>query len=273
MQQIASLAEIEWIANGVRQKTAEPGCAVAHLIPPVFPAYAKLFHPISRDLAVEDGTVTWQENEKASLREIDASKTPAEQAIQDILKQSTLVYGSAEPGSRLVRIRWAQLARDLGLPFVPTLSSWSFTRQFASGSWPKNLIGPEEGCLATPDRDALVYILQRYTKVNRCFFHVCLLATAEWRDDLMFEGVLDDACLFPENVPEARLTPTYWFPEDRAWLVCTDYDLTFTLVGGPESLVRDLTDSPILECVSVNPETRVDRDADIGDAFHGTLAT
>jgi hypothetical protein len=112
-------------------------------------------------------------------------------------------------------------------------------------------------------RDALISILQRHTKVDRCFFNVWLLATLEWTEDSLFEGILGDASLFPDEVEGARLTPTHWFSEDRSWLVCTDYDLTFTLIGGPESLVRDLLESREVECLPVNPETRVDRDADL----------
>jgi hypothetical protein len=92
---------------------------------------------------------------------------------------------------------------------------------------------------------------------------VWLLATLAWTEDLLFEGILGDASLFPDDVEDVRLTPTHWFPEDRSWLVCTDYDLTFTLIGGPEGLVRDLLESSEVECLPVNPETRVDRDADL----------
>jgi hypothetical protein len=92
---------------------------------------------------------------------------------------------------------------------------------------------------------------------------VWLLATLAWAEDLLFEGMLEDASLFPEEVDDVRLTPTHWFPKDRSWLVCTDYDLTFTLIGGSESLVRDLLASREVECLPANPETRVDRDADL----------
>ncbi len=38
---------------------------------------------------------------------------------------------------------------------------------------------------------------------------------------------------------------------------------TFTLIGGSESLMHDLLASREVECLPVNPETRVDRDADL----------
>ncbi len=263
MKQLTSLSEVEWIVEGVRQKTPENNYTVAHCIPPIFPSYAKIFHPISEDSAVQSDTLTWQEDAQNFTPQPGIPKSPATHVVQEFIERSTLVYGGARPNSRLVRIRWAQLAWRLGLPFTVTLSSWSFTRRFPGRSWPKRLIGPKEGSLEGPERDALVSVLHRHTKVDCCFFHVWLLATNEWREDLLFEGGLRDASLFPEGVPRVHCTPTHWFPEDRSWLVCTDYDLTFTLVGGSESLVRDLVTNPVLECVLVSSEMRVDRNADV----------
>ena len=240
-------------------------CTVAHCIPPIFPAYVKIFHPIYEDLSVQNEELTWQDDATANPA---AEEAQIDQDIQDILSGSTLVYGAAEPGSRPVRICWVQLARRLGLPFVPTLSSWSFTRQFPGGSWPKHLIGPQEGTLASIERDALLSVFHRHTGIDRCFFHFWMLATSEWKKDLLFEGVLDDVRRFPDDVQGVRYTPTHWFPKDRSWLVCTDYDLTFTLVGGPERLVRDLLDHHALECVSVQPGTRVDSKADLESNIH-----
>jgi hypothetical protein len=263
MKQLTSLEEIEWITSGVRQVIADTANSVAHCIPPIFPAYAKLFHPINEALSIKSDDLIWQDEERHASAGLDAPKTPIAQRIQEVIDRSTLVYGHAGPQSRPVRIRWARLAQHLGLPFVPTLSSWSFTRQFPNGSWPRHLIGPQEGNLIGTDRDVLVSILRQHTKVDHCFFHVWLLATLEWTEDLLFEGTLDDASLFPDEVPGVRLAPTHWFPKDRSWLVCTDYDLTFTLIGGSEKLIDGLLNCSNLECVPVIPETRVDRDADL----------
>ena len=245
--------------------TSDAPSTVAHCIPPIFPCYVKMFHPIYEDLSVGNEEQTWQDDAGAKPA---APRTEIEQSIQNALGGSTLVYGGIEPGSRLVRIRWAELARRLSMPFVPTLSSWSFTRQFPGGSWPRRLIGPEEGTLASIEQNALVSVLRRNTDTDRCFFHFSFMATSEWNEDLLFEGSLNDAGQFPEETPNVRCTPTHWFPENHSWLVCTDYDLTFTLVGGPESLTRELLNHHALECVAVQPGTRVDWRADLGNSIH-----
>ena len=84
----------------------------------------------------------------------------------------------------------------------------------------------------------------------------------------MIEGNLDEVERFPNYGLGVRCTPTHWFPEDLSWLVCSDYDLTFSLVGGSEHLVQQLLDHPTLECVRVAPNTRVDWKADLESTTH-----
>lgn len=177
------------------------------------------------------------------------------------MNRATLVYGGPQPGARLARIRWAKLAQRLALPFAPTLSAASFTRRFPGQSWPRRLTGPEEGNLPSPDREILLSILQSHTYVDRCFFHVWYLSTLDWKEDLLFEAALADAAAFPNKMANVRNTPTHWFPADRSWLVCTDYDLTFTIVAGSKRLAHDLLNNPSLECLAITPGTRVDDDA------------
>ena len=262
IKRLELLTESDWISAGVHPRMPDAGVTVAHCILPVFSAYVKVFHPIYEDSAIS-GALTWQEDQKRAPSTNRPPGTAIEQAIAGVLRGSTLVYGGAGPESRLVRLPWVQLAHRLGIPFAPTLSAFSFTRRFPSSSWPRNLIGPVEGNLAAMDRNALAALLQRHTNVDRCFFYVWLLATTDCNEDILFEGALSDASKFPDELESVRFTPTNWFPENRAWLVHTDYDLTFTLIGGSQSLADDLMASPVLECLTVLPETRVDHKADL----------
>ncbi|NEJ22275.1 hypothetical protein GR247_19190 [Rhizobium leguminosarum] len=254
MQRFTDLSEIDWIKHGVAKASPETLGTVSRLIPPVYPAYVKIFHPLYEDLTVEDMQLTWHDHAKL-FRQPTSSEQ--QDAVGTILSNSTMVYGGPTSESQLVRLRWRALCSALGMPYAPTLSVWSFTRYFVGGSWPKRLIGPEEGTLAS-----LISVLRRHTPVGPCFFHLWLLATEDM-EDLVFRGTLDEAATFPDKIPDARLTPTHWFPEDHSWLVCSDYDLTFTLVGGSESLAQDLMDSQLLECVRVHPDTRIDSHADV----------
>jgi len=84
----------------------------------------------------------------------------------------------------------------------------------------------------------LLSILQSHTYTNRCFFHVWFLSTFDCKEDLLFEATLADAAAFPNKVANVRNTPTHWFPADHSWLVCTDYDLTFTTAAASKCLAH-----------------------------------
>lgn len=237
MKLLACLSECGWIDGRVTPMTQDAPNTVAHCIPPVLAGHAKTLHPIYEDLSVRNEERTWQDDASAKPA---VPRTEIEQSIQDVLSRSRLVSGGIEAGSRPVRIRWTELARRLGMPFAPTLSSWSFTRQFPNGSWPRCLIGPEGGTLASVERDALISVLRRNTNTDRCFFHFRFLATSEWTEDLLFEGSPNDAGRFPDERSN----------------------------GGPESLIRELLDHHALECVAVQRGARVDWQADLEGSNH-----
>lgn len=241
-------------------RRGKTGVTVASCVPPMFEAYVKVFHPIFEDLSIEDRQLSWDQAEKRLL--------PEPVSVQDaecVVRRSTLVYSGAEAGSLLRRISWKELAKQYNMAYKATLSANSFSRRFPGGSWPRYLSGPAEGSLEAETRDELAAILDRAFPGTDCYFHFWFLAATVWPDDLLYRGAIKEVAVFPDKVEEVRLTPTHWFPQDHSWLVCTDYDLTFTLVGGPESLIASVMQSGLLECVRVGPDTRVDNRADEAD--------
>jgi hypothetical protein len=71
----------------------------------------------------------------------------------------------------------------------------------------------------------------------------------------LFRGTLDEVA---ESQKENRLGFEYWWPSDRSWCVCSDYDLHFTIIAGRSQLVSALLKHGVLECLEVNPRTRID---------------
>jgi hypothetical protein len=57
-------------------------------------------------------------------------------------------------------------------------------------------------------------------------------------------------------------SPSWWWPEDRAWVVHSEVDYDSTLVGGSCELSRALVDDPELECLEVTPATSLMAHAD-----------
>ena len=77
---------------------------------------------------------------------------------------------------------------------------------------------------------------------------------------LLFEGSLEEA---PEFFSTFQFGPEFWWPADHQWCVSSDYDLTFTTVGGSIQLIAALLESDVLECIEVGPAIRVDDSAPI----------
>jgi hypothetical protein len=79
---------------------------------------------------------------------------------------------------------------------------------------------------------------------------------------LLYLGPLEQLQRFLKET-DRQFTPEYWWPEDRSWCVCSDYDLPFTIVGGSNQLIDSILTNPDLESIRVTPDTRVDYRAPI----------
>ncbi len=250
MQLMHSLQERAWIDAGTRE-----GATVSSCIPPLFAAYAKILHPMYEDPAITDRKLTWDEEEKRHLLRPETD-------LQAILQRATLAYGAPDPDADPQPVSWALLAKRYGLQYTPTIDVSSFTRCFTGDSWPRYLSGPAEGYLPDAERDALAAILDQELKGADCYFHFWLMATTAIESDLLYRGPLREVALFPDGIEAVRLTPTHWFPPDRSWLVYSDYDATYTLVGGPVRLIELLLQDNRLEALQVSADTPIGYRAD-----------
>lgn len=219
------------------------GNFVSLCVPPNFAAYCKIFHPIYTDASVAADCGSWAAAD-------DTPEIPGR-----------LVSTSTDAGPHGPRVRWRELADKYGLQFHPEYNERSLVQVFPDNSWPRSLLGPDEGSLDTSSVRRLTGALQPFTGDATCFFHYDVIATRRCESDVAFCGTLHDAihCCDDEDVYGS---PTHWWPADRAWLVCTDWDLKFTLVGGSTELISRLLSDEELECVAVNQKTRIDSRSD-----------
>jgi hypothetical protein len=178
-----------------------------------------------------------------------------------MLSEATLVYEANEESHSLRRILWRELAERYGLTFHPEITADSFTRNFTGKSWPRYLIGPNEGTLDRETCEKLVNTLSQYPQSQECYFHYDLIATRQYERDLLYEGFLIDV-MDTFEMEEVYGTPSHWWPVSRRWFLCTDWDLPISLFGGPEETVEALIANPVLECVRVQQSTRIDYRAD-----------
>jgi hypothetical protein len=153
-----------------------------------------------------------------------------------------------------LRIRWRDVARDLGLEFAPEITTSAIQQACPRGTWPVGWV-VVEGSLEPPDQLArFARLAEPWTEPDACFFYWSSI----FRDEPMWSGHLSDLSRAHTVQKEGR-SPNYAWPQSRVWCLCTDYDLTFTLIGCPEGLAESLLRDDALECIAVEPGTRIDR--------------
>lgn len=238
----------EWIRSG-RQKSPPradsdwKGITVAGLIPEKFEAYAKILHTI-----------------EATYKNIDAPLTERENVILKIPKCKELrsFVERLREERRGARIRWKTLAQLLGVAFQTEIChEWFRTTMEEAGCWPRFLVGPGEGFLNDQELPEVVSILGALTGSQDCFFRFSEIAFIATDKPILFCGDLNELSQFLAD-GRYQLTPEYWWPSDRSWCLCSDYDLNFTFVGGSKNLISSVLNNATLEALKVTPQTRVD---------------
>jgi hypothetical protein len=233
-------------------------CHVSHCLPKTFRSYIKIFHPIYEDVMVEDRFHTWDEAQRRG--ELGGERLPGLPAT--LREKSTLVRSSSPNAIKGDRVLWKELAKKHGIIFRAELNPESFRRAFPHGSWPRYLLGPDEGRLDGDTCEALAGVLEACTVGHDSYYRLAeYWNVGEPNIQRLFLGKLTEATSFLYD-PRYGFTPEYWWPPDKSWCVCTDWDLCFTLLGGSEEVTDACLSNSLLECVPVTPGTRIDYRAD-----------
>jgi hypothetical protein len=193
------------------------------LLPPGFETTLRLFHPF----------VPW--------------KTP---------------IGSQVPA--VDRHRWSELADAAGVTFHAEL-----TWRSLSPVLPINDDGRPyavwEGDLEPRTRAAALAALAPEPSTP-VFFYFGLGAIVRSGHPALFRApaaVAANVCeTYAHEVGQHVPGPEYTWPQDRAWVVCTDYDLTSTYIAADRTAAERLQANEDLELLPVTPDTRVDNGAD-----------
>ena len=238
----------EWIRSG-RVKTEPncgkpdwPGVPVAAVVPAVFETYAKIFHSI-----------------EGRYENIDRPLDPEETKILGLPKCSLLrdFVQQMRTQAEAPTLRWKQLTDALGLPFQRQLSDEWFRAVLPLGCWPRYVWGPAEGILEEREAAMLISILSTFSESSKCYFRFAEIAYIATDEPLLYSGELSHLSQFLKET-DRQFTPEYWWPEDQSWCLCSDYDLSFTILGGSQELVNRILTNEYLESICVTPDTRVD---------------
>ncbi len=243
----------DWISNG-RVKTVPhsteadwPGVPVAAVIPDLFETYAKIFHPIESRYDNIDRPLAPEERKILALPECHI--------LRDYVQRMR-----TEPEAPT--LHWKKIAEALDVPFQRHLSYEWFRSVLEPGCWPRYVSGPVEGLLEEREATTLISILNAPSPSSNCYFRFAEMAYIGTNKPLLYSGPLEELQRFLKET-DRQFTPEYWWPQDRSWCVCSDYDLTFTIVGGSKRLVDRILTNADLESIQVTSDTRVDYRAPI----------
>lgn len=226
----------------------------AQLIPPIYEAYAVIFHGIEQEVPPRHEGSSWDAWKRVESGAQAEGEPPA---LQEMMRGSTLVRGGGTPDGPVRRVLWQELATGLDLPYTPQLTEEGIARAFG-GSWPRDLFGPAEGRLDEAQIEALAEVLSRHSPTPEAFFRYWWLAGGEFSgNDIVYRGELTEVPALLAPPFHHQVSPSHWFPTDRGWCVGTDYDSCITLVGGTRALIRDILACPDLEALPVEAKERL----------------
>jgi hypothetical protein len=175
-------------------------------------------------------------------------------------------------------VRWSEIASWTGRTVHPLMQFHRIANlpAFPGHRFPTWGTVPSEGKLPVPEGERLVAILRAHTTTpDRCYlalwdgFGVPQLNAFAGLPRLMlphrayflFLGPIDAVTSL--SLGDFQHPPNLWWPEDHAWCVATDIDLSETYVAASEACVNQVVADPGLEAHPVPLDGRVDVDGDV----------
>lgn len=182
------------------------------------------------------------------------------------------------PPPDFVRVRWQEVADIKGVPLrgafwdgleVPPCFRWDAFLGWREASLilpgADFVYQPVDATIGQVELEALLPLLRAATTTDRMegMFHAEGLF-----EDYTLGRVRDAESLVHQRVFSFKLgellptmlrpglpdeTPEFWWPEDRAWVVWTDYDLKGSKVFGSKELIEELRQHPDLETLDWFP--------------------
>ncbi len=212
-----------WIPDAVRGRTG-----VAAVVPAVFDAYARVFHPATRYAGEDDEDVSW-----AEVAEVNGTVTHSRMQWPAITGGWEYLHEDSQPPT------WDAAPAEGHLPVVVAVHLVAVLARHTRspgdcwfGRW-----------------DGFGFDAAALDGVPR-------LALPGAHDVVLVRGTVADAVrnLAPEPHEQSA---NVWWPADRAWCVVTDIDLMETYVGGSEAAIEDLLATEGLEVSRTDPEDPV----------------
>lgn len=229
LQQLADdVSAADWVVAAVRNVDH----TVGSLVPPVFEAYARIFHPAGlRDENGVDVEVSWSQIAAANGRQAHAGMEWVA-----ITGSWTFHHGGQQPGLWDTEPEEGSLPAAQAEPLVRVLAEFTGAAECFFAVW------EGFGSLDLPPVAATVGMPQREMR--------------------LLTGPLAQAATVSLETEPFEQSPSLWWPSDRTWCVATDVDLMTTYVGASRGCIDALLAEPTLEVWEVRDGQGVTYDSD-----------
>jgi hypothetical protein len=226
----------------------KPGVTIGQCIPPIFDAYCKVFHPF--EVNPDEPEILEQNLEPRFPLTFNGTRDE----LFEIYKKEREEHDS----KRWNFVRWESVAEKYGLVFYNQISPESFVKKFRKTGWQKNLNFPMEGHLPRSLLINILDILILHSPKDEVHIYQMPPNTI-WKNKFGTDLV---KCNFGEVlIYFVKDFIGYLYPADKSWILYTNTDLTFTIVGGPNKLIERFMNNDI-EALECNSYTRVDDGSD-----------
>lgn len=237
------------------------GCTIGQCIPPNFESYCKIYHPF--EVTPDEPDILEPNKEYGQKVNLSISNSPdAGLQITEVKSDGTVIDIFARQQERLKEykskswdfVTWKSVAERYGLIFHNEISPQTFVDRFQKIGWQKNLNFPSEGYLPRQLLVKLLKLLKEYSSQDQAYIYQ-MPPNNIWKDNKDCDLV---KCSFNEVLEYFdKDFIGYLYSEDKSWVIFTDTDLKFTIVGGQKKLIDVLlsSDLEVLECKAT---TRVD---------------
>jgi len=138
------------------------------------------------------------------------------------------------------RINWPEFYEFKNINFdfnEAILASVEWKRPFEKQL--NNELYPAEGSMDIKHLQDLVEIVTEFYGNQEIELFFIIYATNNWKKDLRYKGEINGLLelLDGKNI---RLTPSLIYPTEKNWVINTDYDLSFTSIGGESKFISEL---------------------------------
>ena len=155
-------------------------------------------------------------------------------------------------------VTWTDMARENGKRVHALMEretiTWSPAGEDANDRCARNLT-PEQFAALTPiltqhtsSANGWFLLWDGFGDLNENIFNPKVpKVDHDMRDFYLLRGPLHSYAHFSND-------PSYWWPDDRAWCVCTDTDFAWSYLAGKRECVDEVLELPIMDAVETRPE-------------------